>query len=82
MSGISKIQANRVREEIDVRVKTFLDRPIGGDWPDVWIGATYLKLRQAGRIVAVAVTIAVGVNGDGRREMLGMAIGASDGEPF
>jgi len=48
-----------------VRVKAFLDRPIEGDWPYVWVDATYLKVRQAGRIVLVAVTIAVGVNGDG-----------------
>lgn len=77
MSGISKSQVSRLCEEIDVRVKAFLDRPIEGDWPYVWIDATYLKVRQAGRIVSVAMTIAVGVNSDGRREVLGMAIGAS-----
>lgn len=82
MSGISKSQVSRLCEEIDVRVKAFLDRPIEGDWPYVWIDATYLKVRQAGRIVSVAVTIAVGVNGDGRREVLGMAIGASEAETF
>ena len=67
---------------IDVRVKTFLERPVEGDWSDVWIDATYLKVRQNGRIVSVAVTIAVGVNSDGRREVLGMAIGASEAETF
>ena len=82
MSGISKSQVSRLCEEIDVRVKAFLDRPIEGDWPYVGIDATYLKVRQAGRIVSVAVTIAVGVNGDGRREVLGMAIGASEAETF
>jgi transposase-like protein len=82
MSGISKSQVSRLCEEIDVRVKAFLDRPIEGDWPYVWVDATYLKVRQAGRIVSVAVTIAVGVNGDGRREVLGMAIGASEAETF
>jgi hypothetical protein len=63
-------------------VKAFLERPIEGDWPYVWIDATYLKVRQNGRIVSVAVTIAVGVNSDGRREVLGMAIGASEAETF
>ncbi|KHA65706.1 IS256 family transposase [Sphingomonas sp. Ant20] len=82
MSGISKSQVSRLCEEIDVRVKAFLDRPIEGDWPYVWVDATYLKVRRAGRIVSVAVTIAVGVNGDGRREVLGMAIGASEAETF
>lgn len=73
---------SRLCEEIDVRVKAFLDRPIEGDWPYVWVDATYLKVRQNGRIVSVAVIIAVGVNGDGRREVLGMAIGASEAETF
>lgn len=63
-------------------MKAFLDRPIEGDWPYLWIDATYLKVRQAGRIVSVAVIIAVGVNGDGRREVLGMAIGSSEAEVF
>jgi transposase-like protein len=82
MSGISKSQVSRLCEEIDVRVKAFLERPIEGDWPYIWIDATYLKVRQAGRIVSVAVTIAVGVNSDGRREVLGMAIGPSEAEVF
>ena len=82
MSGISKSQVSRLCQEIDERVTAFLTRPIEGDWPYIWIDATYLKVRQAGRIVSVAVTIAVGVNGDGRREVLGMAIGASEAETF
>jgi transposase-like protein len=82
MSGISKSQVSRLCQEIDERVQAFLTRPIEGDWPYLWIDATYLKVRRAGRIVSVAVTIAVGVNTDGRREVLGMAIGASEAETF
>jgi len=90
MSGISKSQAcpersrrvSRLCEEIDQRVKAFLDRPIEGDWPYLWIDATYVKVRQAGRIVSVAVIVAVGVNADGRREGLGMDIGPSEAETF
>src|SRR5215210_4713965 len=82
MSGISKSQVSRLCEEIDERVKAFLDRPIEGDWPYLWIDATYVKVRQNGRIVSVAVIVAVGVNDDGRREVLGMDIGPSEAEPF
>src|SRR5664279_5729390 len=78
MSGISKSQVSRLCEEIDDRVQTFLTRPIEGDWPYVWVDATYLKVRENGRIVSVAVIIAVGVNADGRREVLGMDIGPSE----
>ena len=82
MSGISKSQVSRLCEDIDVRVKAFLDRPIEGDWPYLWIDATYIKVRQNGRIVSVAVIVAVGANTDGRREILGMEIGPSEAETF
>ena len=81
-TGISKSHVSRLCEEIDERVDAFLERPIEGEWPYLWIDATYLKVRQGGRIISVAVTLAVGVNTDGRREVLGMAIGASEAEPF
>jgi putative transposase len=82
MSGISKSQVSRLCGEIDERVHAFLGRPIEGDWPYLWIDATYVKVREAGRIVSVAVIIAVAVNMDGVREVLGMAIGPSEAEPF
>ena len=82
MSGISKSQVSRLCEEIDVRVKAFLERPIEGDWPYLWIDATYIKVRQNGRIVSVAVIVAVGANADGRREVLGMQVGPSEAETF
>ena len=82
MDGISKSQVSRLCEDIDERVHAFLDRSIEGDWPYRWIDATYVKVRQNGRIVSVAVIVAVGVNSDGRREVLGMDIGPSEAEPF
>jgi putative transposase len=82
MEGISRSQVSRLCAEIDERVRDFLVRPIEGDWPYLWLDATYVKVREAGRIVPVAVTIAVGVNADGRREVLGMAVGSSEAEPF
>jgi putative transposase len=82
MSGISKSQVSRLCVEIDDKVQTFLNRPLEADWPYVWLDATYVKVRQAGRIVSVAVIIAVGVNSGGRREVLGMDIGPSEAETF
>ena len=81
-TGISKSQVSRLCEDIDERVQAFLNRPIEGRWPYLWIDATYLKSRQGGRIVSVAVIVAVGVNTDGRREVLGVATGASEAEVF
>jgi putative transposase len=81
-SGVSRSQVSRLCEEIDERVKSFLDRPLEGDWPYVWLDATYVKVRRNHRIVSVAVIVAVGVNTDGRREVLGMDIGPSEAEMF
>lgn len=76
-SGVSKSEVSRLVEEIDGRVNAFLNRPIEGEWPYLWIDATYVKAREGGRIVSTATIIAVGVNTDGRREVLGVATGAS-----
>ncbi len=80
MSGISKSQVSRLCGEIDDKVQTFLNRPLEGD--TFKLDATCVKVRQAGRIVSVAVIIAIGVNVDGRREVLGMDIGPSEAETF
>src|SRR6202047_2664488 len=82
MTGISKSQVSRLCGEIDGKIAAFLDRPLEGEWPYVWLDATYVKARRDGHVVSVAVIVAVGVNGDGRREVLGLAIGPSEAETF
>jgi transposase-like protein len=82
MTGISKSQVSRLCEEIDGKIDAFLNRPLEGDWPYLWLDATYVKVRQSGRIVSVAVIVAVAVNSAGRREVLGLSIGASEAETF
>ena len=66
LSGISKSQVSKLCKEIDERVKAFLERPLEGDWPYLWLDATYLKVREGGRIVSVAAIIAVPANTEGR----------------
>ena len=82
MTGISKSQVSRLCEEIDARVRVFLDRPITGHWPFVWLDATYIKVRVHDRVVSVAAIVAVGVDAEGRREVLGLASGPSEAETF
>src|SRR6202166_2254653 len=82
MTGMSKSQVSRLCEEIDGKIDAFLNRPLEGDWPYLWLDATYVKVRQSGRIVSVAVIVAVAVNSAGRREVLGLSIGASQAETF
>jgi putative transposase len=82
LSGISKSTVSKLCKEIDERVAEFLQRPLTGEWPYIWLDATYLKVRQGGRIVSVAAIIAVAVNTDGRREIIGLGIGPSEAETF
>ena len=82
MTGISKSQVSRLCGEIDDKVAAFLNRPLEGEWPYLWLDATYVKVREQGRVVAVAVIVAVAVNADGRREVLGISIGVSEAETF
>jgi transposase-like protein len=80
--GMSKSQVSRLCAEIDMRVNAFLSRPLEGEWPYLWLDATYLKVRDGGRIVSRAVIVAVAVNEDGKREVLGIATGLSEAEAF
>jgi transposase-like protein len=84
MSGISKSQVSTLCKDIDVRVGAFLNRRIEGEWPYLWLDATYLKVRDAngGPVVSIAAIIATGVNRDGRREILGLGLGPSEAATF
>src|SRR5919107_3364119 len=82
LTGISKSQVSKLCKEIDERVLAFLKRPLSGEWPYLWLDATYLKVRESGRIVSVAAIIAVAVNNEGRREIVGLHIRPSEAEPF
>src|ERR1700760_3564500 len=82
LAGISKSQVSKLCKDIDERVNAFLDRPLAGDWPYLWLDATYLKQREGGRIVSVAAIIAVAANTEGKREIVGLHIGPSEAETF
>jgi putative transposase len=82
LAGIDKSRVSRLCKEIDERVNAFLDRPLAGEGPYLWLDATYLKVREGGRIVSVAAIIAVAVDAEGRREIVGLHLGPSEAETF
>ena len=82
MTGISKSTVSKLCKDIDERVQAFLKRPLTGDWPYLWLDATYLKVREGGRIISIAAIIAMAVNTEGRREIVGLHIGPSEAEGF
>src|SRR3954454_7720359 len=82
VSGISKSSVSKLCREIDERVLAFLKRPLAGEWPYLWLDATYLKVREGGRIVSVAAIVAVAIDTEGRREIVGLHLGPSEAQPF
>jgi len=82
LGGISKSTVSKLCKEIDERVSAFLERPLEGEWPYLWLDATYLRVREGGRIVSVAAIIAVAVDAEGRREIAGLHLGPSEAETF
>lgn len=82
MSGISKSSVSKLCKDIDERVNAFLKRPLSGEWPCLWLDATYLEAREGGRIVSVAAIVAVAVTTERRREIVGLRAGPSEAEVF
>jgi len=82
LTGSSKSQVSRLCQELDTEVDRFRTRPLDGAYPDMWLDATYVKVRQDGRVVSMAVVIAIGVRATGEREVLGLDVGASEEGAF
>ncbi len=82
MTGISKSQVSRICSELDEEVERFRGRPLSGMYPYVWLDATFVKTRQQGRVVSQAVVVAIGVNAEGMREVLGLDVGPSEDGAF
>ena len=76
-------QVSRICQELDVVVDGFLGRPLdGGPYPYLWLDALTQKVREDGRIVNVSVVVATAVNGEGKREIIGMDVGTSEDGAF
>jgi putative transposase len=82
LDGISKSQVSRLCQELDAEVERFRMRPLGGSYPYLWVDATFVKGRLDGRVVSLAVVVAVGVRADGVREVLGVDVGPSEDGTF
>jgi transposase-like protein len=82
IEGISKSQVSRLCQELDAEVERFRTRPLEGSYPYLWLDATYLKVREHGRVVSMAVVLAIGVHETGVREVLGVEVGPSEDGAF
>jgi transposase-like protein len=82
LTGIDKSKVSRICKELDQAVEEFRHRKLQKCYPYVWLDATYLKVRQNHRIVNLALVIAVGVDEQGERHLLGFDLGGSENEAF
>ena len=78
LQGISKSQVSRLCQELDAEVERFRTRRLVGPHPYVWLDATFVKVREQGRVVSQAVVLATGVKANGEREVLGLDVGPSE----
>ncbi len=82
IGGISKSEVSRICKELDEVVHAFKSRPLEGEFPYVWLDATFPKVREGGRVQSMAFVIAVGVKDTGEREVLGFDLGTSEDGSF
>jgi len=82
MKGISKSEVSRICRELDEVVMAFKERPLEGQFPYVWLDATFPKVREGGRVRSMAFVVAIGIRETGDREVLGFDLGMSEDGSF
>ena len=81
IEGISKSEVSRICAALDAEVSAFRARPLGETaCPYLWLDATYLKVREGGRVVSMAALVATGVTTTGERRILGLELSAGNDE--
>lgn len=82
LDGLDKSKVSRICKELDQAVQEFRERPLQASYPYLWLDALYVKVRQNGRVVSLALVIALGVDEDGELHLLGFDLGASEEMAF
>jgi putative transposase len=82
LAGVSKDQVSRLCQGLDERVTAFRERPLEGVYPYLWLDAKVEKVRAGGRVEHRALVVAYGVDHAGRREVIGLDVGAAETEAF
>jgi transposase-like protein len=82
IKGISKDQVSRICRELDTQVEAFRTRRLDGEYPYLFLDATFEKVREGGRVIAMAVLIAVAVTSTGEREVVGVDVGPAEDHQF
>lgn len=78
LEGLDKSKVSRVCKELSASVQSFRTRPLEADYLYVWLDATYIKIRVGGRVQNQAFIVAIGLNDQGEREVLGFTVGHAE----
>jgi putative transposase len=82
MEGISKSEVSRICQGLDEEVRLWRSNPLLIRYPYLWLDATYVKIREDGRVVSQAVIVAYGVTENGEREIIGLEVGPGEDGAF
>jgi transposase-like protein len=82
MEGISKSEVSRICKGLDDEVRLWRNNPLIVRYPYLWLDATYVKIRETGRVMSQAVIIAYGVTENGEREIIGLEVGPGEDGAF
>jgi transposase-like protein len=82
LAGMTKDQVSRLCRGLDEQVTVFRERPLAGAYPSLWLDAKVERVREAGGVRHKALVIAYGVHQTGRREVVGLDVGAAETESF
>ena len=82
LNSISKSEVSRICGDLDEEVSQWRQRPVNGEYPYLWLDATYVKVRESGVVINQAIVIAYGVRATGEREVLGIDIGPAEDSAF
>jgi transposase-like protein len=79
---MDKSEVSRICKELNEEVERFRNRPLEGAYPYLWLDATFPKVRENGRVLSMAMVVAIAVRETGEREILGMDLGAAEDGAF
>jgi len=82
LPGIDKSKVSRICKELNEMVKAFRERQLQTCYPYIWLDAVVLKVRENHRVVSLSLAIAIGVDRQGERHILGFELGAGETEAF
>lgn len=82
IDGISKSEVSRICSGLDEEIERWRSRPLPWCFPYLWLDATYIKVREGGRVLSQAVIIAYGVKENGEREVIGLEVGPGEDGAF